>query len=158
MALTVDQQFPLHTGQHLFHMRGRSVSGVGTKLQSQQFIADPTHVPRSILSPFILVEEGVGQSPDDAQSVLGVFFLLFLSTVELLGILDQTLKPALFLLHWRRGGSRIIVRNHHPEHCIASLHVYFGLRTVTRFSAGTKTMLARRVFGSGYFMCDGQTH
>ena len=90
--------------------------------------------------------------------MFGVFFLLFLSTVELVGILDLTLKPALFRLHLLSGGGLVIVRDHHAEHCIACLHVYFGLRTVTRFSAGTKTMLDRRAFGSGYFLCDCQTH
>src|ERR1700736_2902114 len=90
--------------------------------------------------------------------MFGVFFLLFLSTVELVGMLDQSLKLVLFRLHLLRGGRLVIVRDHHAEHCIACLHVYFGLRTSTRVSAGTKTMSDRRVFGSGYFMCDCQTH
>jgi len=90
--------------------------------------------------------------------MFGVFFLLFLSTVELVGILDQTLKPPLLRLHLLRRGRLVIVRDHHAEHGIACLHVYFGLRTVPRFSAGTKTMLDGRVFGSGYFMCNCQTH
>src|SRR5260370_6237267 len=97
----VHQDVALHTGQDLFHARGRLVEGIGAELQFYQRLASPAHALRTLFFSGVLIQKGVGQRAHDAQSALGALALLLALLSQFVRMVDETfyarlLRPALF--------------------------------------------------------------
>src|SRR5260370_22067462 len=97
----VHQDVALHTGQDLFHARGRLVEGIGAELQFYQRLASPAHALRTLFFSGVLIQKGVQQRAHDTRSALGAVALLVGVVSPFVRMVDETsyaslLRPPVF--------------------------------------------------------------
>jgi len=98
LLLGVDQNDALHTGKDLLDPGRRLIFRIGAKAEPHQWFARLSHTRFARVSSVICVEESVWQGPQDTLDPFGILFLFLALAIQLSGIVDETLNPAILSL------------------------------------------------------------